>query len=358
MSISLFSPLSICSLSLRNRIVMAPMTRGKSAGGSPGADVAEYYAARARGEVGLITTEAIAVDRPLASNNSGIPNLSHPQALAAWSQVVAAVHAEGGKIAAQLWHCGEQQALDPMFTPDMACESPSTMSDADVADTVAAFGQAAASARLAGFDAVELHGANGYLIDQFLWAQTNRRTDRWGGDRVARAAFARAAVQAVREAVGADLAISFRFSQFKLSNYEARLAHTPQELESILAPLAEAGVDIFHASQRRFWQAEFADSDLNLAGWAKKLTGKFATTVGSVGLSGPDTADLLAHTGASAPVGALAEAEERLARGEFDLLALGRALLTDPQWAKKVKEGRTSELKGFDVQSLFTLVTA
>jgi len=354
----LFSPFTLNSLVLANRIVMSPMTRGASPHGIPTAEVARYYAARAAGGVGLITTEAIAVDRPYSANNQGIPNLHHPEAIAGWRAVVDAVHAKGGRIFAQLWHCGKQQPMDPLFAEGIPHEGPENMSARDVENTIVAFGQAARRAKEVGFDGVEIHGANGYLVDQFLWAKTNTRTDQWGGSVANRVAFPAALVKEIKRQAGSDYPLSFRFSQFKLSDYQGKLAHTPQELEQVLQPLADAGVDIFHASQRRFWIPEFDGSTLNLAGWAKKLTGKIATSVGSVGLEGPDTGDLLAHTGGSAQVGSLEQVEERLAKGEFDLIAVGRALLTDAEWANKVREGRLAELKGFEVQSLHSLVGA
>ena len=109
----------------------------------------------------------------------------------------------------------------------------------------------AANAVRAGFDGVEVHGANGYLIDQFLWERTNRRTDAYGGDRVSRTKFAADVVAAVREKVSRDFPVVLRFSQWKADNYDARLADNPGELEEVLTPLAEAGVDAFHASGRR-----------------------------------------------------------------------------------------------------------
>ncbi len=354
----LFSSFKVRGLDLANRIVMSPMTRGASPNGIPTEQVARYYAARARGGVGLITTEAIAVDRPFSANNQGIPNLHHADAITGWRAVVDAVHAAGGRIFAQLWHCGQQQPMDPLFAEGIPYESPQTMSDRDIEDTISAFGWAARRAKEVGFDGVEIHGANGYLVDQFLWSKTNTRQDQWGGSIANRVRFGAALVSEIKRQTGVDFPLSFRFSQFKLSDYQGRLADTPQELEQILTPLADAGVDIFHASQRRFWNPEFDGSSLNLAGWAKKLTGKIATSVGSVGLEGPDTGDLLAHTGGSAQVGSLEQVEERLAKGEFDLIAVGRALLTDAQWANKVREGRLSELRGFEVQSLHSLVDA
>lgn len=154
----------------------------------------------------------------------------------------------------------------------------------EVESLVTAFAQAAANAKSVGFDGIELHGAHGYLIDQFFWDRTNKRTDRYGGDLVGRTTFAVEIIKACRQAVGPDFPIVLRFSQWKLGAYDEKLAKTSEELASFLAPLSEAGVDIFHCSTRRFSQPEFAGSDLNLAGWTKKLTGKPCITVGSIGI--------------------------------------------------------------------------
>jgi 2,4-dienoyl-CoA reductase-like NADH-dependent reductase (Old Yellow Enzyme family) len=159
-------------------------------------------------------------------------------------------------------------------------------------------------------------------------------------------------VRAVRQGVGPDFAIILRVSQWKLQDYTAQLAATPQEMEQWLVPLAEAGVDIFHCSQRRYWEPEFAGSDLNFAGWAKKLTGKPSITVGSVGLSG----DFLnAFMGETSTPNSLDELLRRFGRGDFDLVGVGRALLADAEWARKIHEGRASELVGFNKAALATL---
>ncbi len=117
-------------------------------------------------------------------------------------------------------------------------------------------------------------------------------------------------------------------------------------------PLAAAGVDIFHCSQRRFWDNEFPGSDLNFAGWAKKLTGKPTITVGSVGLSGDF---LAAFKGESSTPSSLDELLRRLDRGDFDLVAIGRALLADAEWTRKIRESRFGELVGFSTEALATL---
>ncbi|MGH8517557.1 MAG: 12-oxophytodienoate reductase, partial [Panacagrimonas sp.] len=204
------------------------------------------------------------------------------------------------------------------------------------------------------FDALELHGAHGYLIDQFFWDGTNVRADRWGGSTITeRARFAAEVVKAVRAAVGADFVVILRLSQWKQQDYAARLARTPDEMASWLSPLVDAGVDAFHCSQRRFWEPEFEGSRLNFAGWARKLTGKPTITVGSVGLHAEFLGSLIRGEGAKRA--SLDELLERLDAGEFDLVGVGRALLADPQWARKVREGRSDELADFDARALAVL---
>lgn len=356
MSDVLFTPFSINSLALKNRIVMSPMTRGFSPGGIPGDDVAAYYRARARGGVGLVITEAIAVARPAAAEVPGIPVLHDVRAQAGWKAVVAGVHTAGGRIAAQLHHAGALRDPAKMGAPTVPNDEPDTMSDADIAETITAFANAAATAKALGFDAVEVHGANGNLIDQFLWKGRNTRTDRWGGDLQARTQFAVDVLGEIRTKVGPDYPVLFRISQFKQHAYDARIADTPKEFARILEALSEAGANAFHASQRRFWEPAFDGSPLNLAGWAKHLSGMPSITVGSVGLNGPDITDLLTGKGANAGPAGLEELRARVDRGEFDLVALGRALLTDPNWADKVREARLQDLRGFDLASLGRLI--
>jgi 2,4-dienoyl-CoA reductase-like NADH-dependent reductase (Old Yellow Enzyme family) len=340
------------------------MTRQFSPGGVPGADVASYYARRAAAGVGLIVTEGTYVGHASAGESDRVPRFHGEEQLAGWAKVAEEVHAAGGKIVPQLWHIGMVRRAGRRPFPEAPAVGPSglrvdgtegtgeAMTQRDIDDVIGAFAEAAAAAERIGFDGVEIHGAHGYLVDQFLWAGTNRRTDAYGGDPVARTRFAAEIVTAVRETVSPDFPVVFRYSQWKQEAYDARLAETPQELEAILTPLAAAGVDAFHASTRRYWLPEFEGSDLNLAGWTKKLTGKQAITVGSVGLDG----DFIhAFTGAGAPLGSLDNLLDRLERDEFDLVAVGRALLQDPLWAQKVLAGRFDELAPYDAAALRTL---
>lgn len=365
MTSALFRPFACKSLSLANRLVMAPMTRSKSPESVPGPDVAAYYRRRAEGGVGLIVTEGTTVDRPAATNDANVPNFHAPVSLAGWRRVVEEVHAAGGRIAPQLWHQGMMRKPGTGPHPEAPSDGPSglsasgkqvgqPMSEAEIADTIDAFAKAAGAAKEIGFDAVEIHGAHGYLIDQFFWEGANRRDDSWGGDFVRRTRFAAEIVKAIRARVGEAYPIILRFSQWKQQNFAARLAQTPDELARFLEPLAAAGTDIFHCSTRRFWEPEFEGSTLNLAGWTKKLTGKPTITVGSVGLKGADFVQTF-RTRETSDVGELGELESRLERGEFDLVAVGRALLADAQWAAKVRDGRFAELAPFSASSLATL---
>lgn len=337
---ALFQPFTSGKLSLPNRIVMAPMTRQFSPDGVPGPDVAAYYRRRAENGVGLIVTEGTIIDHPDASNQPNIPHIYGEAALNGWANAVAEVHAAGGRIIPQIWHMGARGQVGDY-------------TEADIADIVQAFARAASEAKRVGFDGIELHGAHGYLIDQFFWEKTNPRTDRYGGDMIKRTRFAVEVIEACRRAVGPDFPIVLRFSQWKAADYTAKLAPTPELLEQFLAPLTEAGVDIFHCSTRRFWEPEFAGSELNLAGWTKKLTGKPTITVGSVGLDS-DFMSLFTE-GKGAENTKIDGLIERLEREEFDLIAVGRALLSDPLWASKIRDGRTDELVPFTPEAVKTL---
>jgi len=359
----LFEPLTLGKLQLNNRIVMAPMTRNMARDGIPGPENAAYYRRRTEGGVGLILSEGTVIDRPASRNLPGIPFFHGAEALSGWKRVVDTVHAAGGAMGPQIWHTGSTRAG---WDGQGEVESPSglvgpndprgrAMSEEDIADTIAAFARAVADAERLGFDVAELHGAHGYLIDQFFWSGTNLRDDKWGGPTIAeRSRFAVEVVKAARAAVGADFPIILRLSQWKQQDYKARLASSPAEMEAWLAPLAEAGVDIFHCSQRRFWEPEFAEIDgedgLNFAGWAKKITGKPTISVGSVSL---DSEFLGAFKGENSGASGIERLVARMEKGEFDLIAVGRALIADAAWADKVRDGQP--FTGFEAAQLATL---
>ena len=357
-------PLTLGGLTVPNRIAMAPMTRGQSPDGVPTEQVAAYYARRAAGGTGLIITEGTYVGHPSSGEHDQVSRLYGDAPLAGWSRVVEAVHAAGGVIFPQLQHVGMTRkagtaphpgapAIGPSGVPvsadGSAGEPGRTMSQADIDAVVRAFADAAATAERLGFDGVEVHGAHGYLVDQFLWPATNRRTDAYGGGLRARTRFAAEVVAEIRRAVSPGFPVVVRLSQWKMNDYAARLADTPKEFGVILGALADAGADAFHASTRRFWEPAFDGSDLNLAGWAKKLSGKPAITVGSIGLDTEFTA-----RGSAAATG-IDGVLERLEADEFDMIAVGRPLLADPAWAAKIVEGREDEITPFTPAALAVL---
>jgi 2,4-dienoyl-CoA reductase-like NADH-dependent reductase (Old Yellow Enzyme family) len=362
---NLFSPAAFGSLQLRNRLLMAPMTRSQSPGHVPNERNVEYYRRRAAGGVGLIITEGTTVGHPAASGYPDVPAFHGDAALQGWKAVVDAVHAEGAAIIPQLWHVGSirqpgmqpdgsvpgyapSAVVHPSLSPEQGVR-PREMTEQDIGDVVNAFARSAAAAKKLGFDGVELHGAHGYLIDEFFWTATNLRQDRYGGELAQRTRFATQIVHAVRESVGPGFPIALRISQWKPGDYQYRVAADPQQLETWLGPLRDAGVDVFHCSTRRLDDPEFENSSLNLAGWVKKVLGVPTVTVGSVGL---DSDFVASFSGQPAAVLGIERLLQRLERGEFDFVALGRALLADPEWPNKLRSGHYADVAAFSPQHL------
>jgi 2,4-dienoyl-CoA reductase-like NADH-dependent reductase (Old Yellow Enzyme family) len=364
----LFTPFTLGRMRLRNRIAMAPMTREMAPDGIPNEETAAYYRRRAAGGVGLVITEG-APPEEAGSYGQSVPRFFGEKPLQGWAQVTRAVHAEGACIVAQLWHVGGWNpslggAADTM-PADTVRISPSgqtgkgvkigiAMTDERIADTIEAFGNAAEAACRIGFDGIEIHGAHGYLVDQFFWNATNLRSDGFGGDKTRRLQFAVELVRDLRRRTAADFPITLRVSQWKQLQYDVRLADTPHELAAWVGPLADAGIDMFHCSTRRFWDSAFADSPYTLAGWTRKLTGKPTIAVGSVTLNNDSRAEH-GKTLADAAPGSIPLAERLMEQGEFDLLAIGRAMLANADWANKVRDNRTAELLPYSRDMLRTL---
>lgn len=352
---------------------MSPMGRAYAPAGRPHADYGRYFRRRVEGGVGLMITGATAVAHDLADYDGTGPHFFGDDALSGWSEVLAEVHAAGGKLMPQLWHTGMERrtahfdrsdAIGPsgfsIEDLDLA-RSPSgrAMDSAEMEAVTESFAEAAREARRLGFDGVEVHAGHGFLLDQFLWPRTNQRNDGYGGPPEARARFPAEVIAACRAATGPDFPILVRMSQFKIGAYEASIAQTPEELERLLAPLVEAGADILHCSQREAWAPAFPNSGLNLAGWVKRLTGVPTIAVGSIGLGGLFTEEEAAEPGEGLPPVSLDHLDAvcaMMARGEFDLLAIGRSLLADPEWSIKIRDGREAELAPVTLAALTTLM--
>lgn len=366
MAAAIFTPFDLGHFDLPNRIVMPPMGVHWADQGIPGPEVAAYYARRAEGGASLIITEGTFIDHPVSGHNPGYLRIGTPSTNAGWSEVVRAVHAGGGRIMPELWHCGlvysseelrsgsEYDARRAMFSPSGLImpgkRVGEAMSARQIEEVIDSFARAAVDARAVGFDGVELHGAHGFLIDQFFWEGLNDRSDAYGGSMRNRARFGAEVTAEVRRRTGPGCLLSMRISQWKMQDYTARVAKTPAELAEWLEPLVEAGIDLFDCSQRRHWEPEFEGSTLNFAGWVKKLTGKPVITVGSIGLNTEMTQSLIDGETA-APTG-IDHVNGMLERGEVDLVAVGRALIGDPDWPKKIAKGQLDKLVGFKPQIL------
>ena len=360
----LFAPITIKGLTLPNRFVMPGMQRQWCDNGTPQPRLAQYYRRRVEGGVGLIITESCAVDHPSSTQVPLFTRITE-STLDAWAECFAAVKSAGGRMFMQLWHEGAIRkeggdgpyAQHPTLSPSGLVRAGKSNGRAatndDLESIKEAFVRGALAAQQIGADGVEVHSCHGYLLDQFLWAETNRRTDGYGGDDIrARVRFPAEIVRAIRRAVGPEFVISFRFSQWKEVDYDARIAPTWQDLQVMLSELRTSGVDIFHASARRFWIPEWPNSDLGIAGWTKSLTDAPVIAVGSVGL---DTDVMENFFGKDAqPTGetGLRELLRRFNNAEFDLVAVGRGHIGDPDWVKKIAGGRYDDIRLFSKNDL------
>jgi 2,4-dienoyl-CoA reductase-like NADH-dependent reductase (Old Yellow Enzyme family) len=328
--------------------------------------MADYYRRRVEGGVSLVIGESAAVDHPSSTQQDGAAHV-FGTALEGWKQCIEAVKGAGGRMFLQLWHEGavRKEGAGGLH-PDARSLSPSGLvqkgkpnglaaSAEDLRAIRDAFVKAAVAAQGIGADGVEIHASHGYFLDLFLWPETNRRTDGYGGDDIRdRVRFPAEIVAAIRAAVGPDFILSFRFSQWKEVDFAARIVSSPDELATMLSILREAGVDMFHASTRRFHDPEWPGSDLGLAGWAKSLTGAPVVAVGSVGLDQDLMDNLFGKEARPTGPAGLGELARRFARGDFDLVSVGRAQIGDPDWVRKVRDGRWSEFRPFRREDMMT----
>lgn len=361
----LFTPVQINKLTIANRFAMAPMTRQMSPDQTPNDAVVEYYTKRARGGVGLVITEGTTLRSMESTMGDTVPKITD-ETVAGWRKVCDSVHSAGSKIAIQIWHVGALRRPQDTGSPAIGRQSPSGLSSPGkkkaepiteqlIEQILEDYAQAAKASVAAGFDAIEIHGAHGYLIDQFLWQGTNERSDRWGGDMLGRATFACEVIKAIRAVIGPDFPLIIRISQWKQQEYTAKLADTPDKLGALLTKLVDAGLDSLHCSTRRFWEPEFEGSSLNFAGWAKKLTGIHTITVGSVGLSTEFIASYSNDDEAPVAVEHIAQLHESISNNEFDMVAVGRSLIANPDWVNLVREDKLKAAIGFKRPMLATL---
>jgi 2,4-dienoyl-CoA reductase-like NADH-dependent reductase (Old Yellow Enzyme family) len=337
----LFENAQIGAWNLKTRTAMAPMTRcfADDQSGVVGPDVVEYYRKRAADGIGLIITEGTVIS-PQGKGNPGVPGLYSSEQIAAWKKVTEAVHAEGGTIIAQIWHVGRLThheltgGLPPQAPSAIQAEGlvhrlrkpydlPEEMSIEGIQEVVFQYAQAAKNARKAGFDGVEIHGAHGYLIDQFNSDLTNKRTDRYGGNLAQRLTFMKEVLAAVIDAIGADRTL-IRFSLMKGTYSDNIIANPEEAIRTFTKAFKEVGVKMIHPSTMDFTQV-LADGktlhQLVRKYWDRSIIG--------VGNLNP------------------AKAEQSLKEGTIDVAAFGRPLIANPDFLHRIKNGE--ELIEYDV---------
>jgi len=332
--------------------------------GTPLRCLADYYRERVEGGVGLIITESCAVDHPSATQTPVFCRITDAT-MGAWARCFNAVNGAGGRMLMQLWHEGairkeggngpysQYPTLSPSGLAHAGKPNGRAATLEDLEAIKAAFVKGALAALEIGACGIEVHACHGYLLDQFLWAETNRRTDGYGGDDMAaRVRFPAEIVGAIRSAVGPEFIISFRFSQWKEVNYQARIAPAPQDLRVMLDAVRAAGADIFHASARYFWIPEWEGSDWGIAGWTKSMTDAPVIAVGSVGLDTDVMDNFFGKEANSTGEQGLRELLRRFKNKEFDLISVGRGQIGDPHWVRKLRDGRFSEVRMFTKKDL------
>jgi 2,4-dienoyl-CoA reductase-like NADH-dependent reductase (Old Yellow Enzyme family) len=337
---TLLSEFRIGNIQVNNRIGVAPMTRISATDDGQATEIMlKYYESFANGGFGFLITEGAYPDELYSQgylNQSGIANENH---VAAWKKITDTVHQAGSKIIVQLMHAGAQAQgntytdiyLAPsdirakgeklsIYVGEGAYDAPKPATQEDIQNVIRGFADAAKRAKDAGFDGVEIHGANGYLLDQFLTDYLNQRTDEYGGSTENRIRLHLQVIEAVRAAVGTDFVVGIRISQGKVSDYLHKWAGAEKDAEIIFSALSRAGVDYIHVTEYDAARPAFEGTELSLAALAKKY--------GSV--------PVMANGNLEDP----AKAEQLLARGEADLITLGKGALANHDWPHRTAKNQ------------------
>lgn len=335
----LFKPCRIGSLSLPNRITLAPMTRTSAEpSGLVNDRMVRYYTRFAAGGFGLVITEGTYPDLAHSQAYENQPGIADEEQAASWRPVVEAVHRAGGRIVCQLMHGGAlmqynrfvREALAPSAVKPKGRQLeehggngefavPREMTNEDIEAVIEGFESAALRAKRVGFDGVEVHAANGYLLDQFLSEGINLRTDEYGGSTANRVRLTVRVLEAIRRAVGPDFVVGVRISQGKVNDFDHRWHGGAEDARIIFQALAAAQADYIHTTEYKAFRPAFGDEGPTLAALAKAYGGLPVIANGKLG--DPERAERL------------------LADGDADLAAIGTTALVNPDWPCRVKAG-------------------
>ncbi|EPJ43293.1 MAG: NADH:flavin oxidoreductase / NADH oxidase family [Osedax symbiont Rs2] len=342
---NLFTGARLGQLQTTNRLVVAPMTRVSALeDGCVGPLMAEYYSEFATGGFGVIITEGLYTDRHYSQGYYKQPGLSSTEQAQSWQPVIKSVQQQGAKIIAQLMHAGALSSYN-RFSEHSAAPSPVqpkgrqmslyygsgdynlpvAMSLSDIDNVLQGFADAARRAKEAGFDGVEIHGANGYLLDQFLTDYTNQRTDQYGGELRNRLRIYTDIVARVRAAVGDDFLVGVRFSQKKVNDSQYCWPAAENAAREIFSGIAASGIDFIHITEPYVAQSAFSDG-ASLVNLAKKYSG-----LAVIGNGGVETAE---------------QASVAFTEQHIDFLALGKVALANPDWPNLARQG--GAIKAFD----------
>lgn len=344
-----FSNLQLGKLKLRNRVALAPMTRTSATEeGLATEKIARYYANFARGGFSLIITEGLYPDESYSQGYLNQPGIANEAHIKAWKKVVNAVHDEGGYIFAQLMHAGglsqgnryKNEKIAPssikpkgeqlgIYRGNGEFAIPREITKEGIKEVIHGFSAAAVRAREAGFDGIEVHGANGYILDQFLTDYTNQRTDEYGGSTVNRVRLLVEVLQAIRYSVGQNFQVGIRISQGKVNDFDYKWAGGESDAKIIFGKLSQAGADFIHVTEHDATQPAF-EKGPTLATLAKKY-GRLPV-IANGNLEDPN------------------KAEEILKKGEVDIIALGKGALANSDWPNRVVNG--CSLKPFNPEIL------
>ncbi|MDR3461939.1 MAG: NADH:flavin oxidoreductase [Beijerinckiaceae bacterium] len=344
---ALFAPTVINGHAVTNRLAVAPMTRiSATQDGRATETMTRYYERFARGGFGTVITEGIYTDQAFSQGYAHQPGMTDEAQAKAWKPVVSGIKAHGALAIAQLLHAGAlsqgNRFRDTTVGPSPVQPKgeqmkfyhgkgryalPAAMTEARIAEAIDGFAESAARAiEVAGFDAIEIHGANGYLLDQFLTDYANERTDRWGGATENRARLILETFKAVRAKVGAKIPVGVRISQGKVNDYHHKWAGAERDAEIIFGSLADAGADFIHVTEFEAWKPAFAAGGPSLMRLAKRYAPKAA---------------ILAN-------GGLHDVEQAVAALDdgADIVAIGRGALANPDFPKRLSDRRV--LDDFD----------
>jgi 2,4-dienoyl-CoA reductase-like NADH-dependent reductase (Old Yellow Enzyme family) len=345
---NIFSNYAIGKLTLKNRLAVAPMTRvSANHDGTTGELMKDYYQSFAQGGFALIITEGIYTDKNYSQGYKFQPGLTDEAQAKSWKPIIDTVHESGSSIIAQLMHAGAMSQYNKYTGSNSAPSAvkplgqemtfyygegdysvPKAMSTEDIKNVISGFVNAAKLAKLAGFDGVEIHGANGYLLDQFITVYTNKRTDEYGGELVNRLRIYKEIIASVREAVGSDFIIGVRFSQGKVNDFDYKWPAKGEDAKYTFESVKKFGVDYIHTTESKAKDPAFEEG-MSLARLAKKYGDLPVIANGSVVTEN--------------------DATEIIDSNQADFVSIGKMALANPDWPKVIKNRKELREFNFDM---------